>query len=171
MASGVLKRDMNCVAWLRPTGDGLCRRRGAHAQKRAPLAARCAPLAALRFALLTRLSPLSSSLPLHQTVTITPGLADDGAGEGPAAAPQQQPQHPQYAFRFDALLHGADQEAVYDAVAPEIVQGALDGFNGAILCYGQTGARRCCLLLFLFELERLKKGSCTYDIIVSMRRG
>ncbi|KAI8807050.1 P-loop containing nucleoside triphosphate hydrolase protein [Cladochytrium replicatum] len=43
-------------------------------------------------------------------------------------------------FRFDRVLHNASQEAVYDECAGPIVRGLLDGYNGTILAYGQTGA-------------------------------
>jgi hypothetical protein len=32
------------------------------------------------------------------------------------------------------------QAAIYQAVAAPLVDAVMDGFNAAILCYGQTGA-------------------------------
>eukprot|EP00762_Andalucia_godoyi_P004055 ANDGO_06360.mRNA.1 Kinesin-like protein KLP1 len=51
-----------------------------------------------------------------------------------------QNQQDVFPFRFDSVLHNSSQEAVYDSVASEIVQSVLDGYNGTIMCYGQTGA-------------------------------
>ena len=41
---------------------------------------------------------------------------------------------------MDAVLHNASQEAVYDNTARDIVSAALQGYNGTVFCYGQTGA-------------------------------
>ena len=43
-------------------------------------------------------------------------------------------------FRFDNILHNSSQEIVYDDCGLPIVKGLLDGYNGTILAYGQTGA-------------------------------
>ncbi|KAI8590910.1 P-loop containing nucleoside triphosphate hydrolase protein [Geranomyces variabilis] len=43
-------------------------------------------------------------------------------------------------FRFDNLLHNASQEAVYEECVNAIMKGLLDGYNGTIMAYGQTGA-------------------------------
>ncbi|KAL0209050.1 hypothetical protein P9112_011637 [Eukaryota sp. TZLM1-RC] len=43
-------------------------------------------------------------------------------------------------FRFDSVFDSsADQEDVYVASSSEVVMSALNGYNGAILAYGQTG--------------------------------
>ena len=45
-----------------------------------------------------------------------------------------------WTWRYDGVLHNASQETVYqDSVAP-IVQSVLQGYNGTVMCYGQTGA-------------------------------
>ena len=38
------------------------------------------------------------------------------------------------------FLHNASQEVVYSECASEMTSKVLDGFNGTILAYGQTGA-------------------------------
>ena len=38
------------------------------------------------------------------------------------------------------VLHNASQESVYSCCASDLVTRVLDGFNGTILAYGQTGA-------------------------------
>ncbi|RLN78492.1 hypothetical protein BBJ28_00006393 [Nothophytophthora sp. Chile5] len=44
-------------------------------------------------------------------------------------------------FKFHQVLHNAGQDRVYEAIARDIVHGAVvDGVNGTILAYGQTGA-------------------------------
>ncbi|XP_034615647.1 kinesin-like protein KIF9 isoform X3 [Trachemys scripta elegans] len=45
-----------------------------------------------------------------------------------------------WSFKLDGVLHNASQDSVYDAVARDLVSQALDGYNGTIMCYGQTGA-------------------------------
>ncbi|XP_072509550.1 kinesin-like protein KIF9 isoform X1 [Notamacropus eugenii] len=49
-------------------------------------------------------------------------------------------QQTDWSFRLDGVLHDASQDCVYDTVAKEVVAQALDGYNGTIMCYGQTGA-------------------------------
>ncbi|KAK3245231.1 hypothetical protein CYMTET_45190 [Cymbomonas tetramitiformis] len=44
-------------------------------------------------------------------------------------------------FEFDKVLPpSSTQEDVYSAAAADIVDGVMDGYNGAVLAYGQTGA-------------------------------
>ncbi|KAJ6655097.1 hypothetical protein lerEdw1_006001 [Lerista edwardsae] len=45
-----------------------------------------------------------------------------------------------WSFKLDGVLHNAPQDVVYDSVAKELVSQALNGYNGTIICYGQTGA-------------------------------
>ncbi|NXH81241.1 KIF9 protein, partial [Edolisoma coerulescens] len=45
-----------------------------------------------------------------------------------------------WSFKLDGLLHNTSQEMVYDTVAKDLVSKALQGYNGTIMCYGQTGA-------------------------------
>ncbi|XP_048366841.1 kinesin-like protein KIF9 [Sphaerodactylus townsendi] len=45
-----------------------------------------------------------------------------------------------WSFKLDGILHNATQELVYDTVARDLVSEALGGYNGTIICYGQTGA-------------------------------
>ncbi|XP_062978516.1 kinesin-like protein KIF9 [Elgaria multicarinata webbii] len=45
-----------------------------------------------------------------------------------------------WSFKLDGVLHNASQDVVYDAVARDLVSQALNGYNGTIICYGQTGA-------------------------------
>ncbi|XP_071416438.1 kinesin-like protein KIF9 isoform X2 [Pithys albifrons albifrons] len=48
--------------------------------------------------------------------------------------------HTGWSFRMDGLLHNSSQDQVYQAVAKDLVAEALRGYNGTIMCYGQTGA-------------------------------
>lgn len=44
-------------------------------------------------------------------------------------------------FKYHQVLHNAGQDRVYEAIARDIVHGAVvDGVNGTVLAYGQTGA-------------------------------
>ncbi|NWS86726.1 KIF9 protein, partial [Toxostoma redivivum] len=45
-----------------------------------------------------------------------------------------------WSFKLDGLLHNTSQEMVYETVAKSLVSKALQGYNGTIMCYGQTGA-------------------------------
>ncbi|XP_074938107.1 kinesin-like protein KIF9 isoform X2 [Phalacrocorax aristotelis] len=45
-----------------------------------------------------------------------------------------------WSFRLDGVLHNSSQELAYEAVAKKVVSEALIGYNGTIMCYGQTGA-------------------------------
>ncbi|NXD88261.1 KIF9 protein, partial [Halcyon senegalensis] len=46
----------------------------------------------------------------------------------------------EWSFRLDGVLHHASQDLAYNTVAKELVAQALTGYNGTIMCYGQTGA-------------------------------
>eukprot|EP00403_Amphidinium_massartii_P042422 CAMPEP_0178439628 /NCGR_PEP_ID=MMETSP0689_2-20121128/36265_1 /TAXON_ID=160604 /ORGANISM="Amphidinium massartii, Strain CS-259" /LENGTH=710 /DNA_ID=CAMNT_0020062185 /DNA_START=46 /DNA_END=2174 /DNA_ORIENTATION=+ len=43
-------------------------------------------------------------------------------------------------FKLDKVLVNASQEQVFDGCAREVVRSVMDGYNGTIMCYGQTGA-------------------------------
>ena len=43
-------------------------------------------------------------------------------------------------FQFEKILHNASQDETYEASSSEIIQSVVEGYNGTILCYGQTGA-------------------------------
>lgn len=45
-----------------------------------------------------------------------------------------------WSFKVDGILHNVSQDAVYDDVVRDVTKNCLDGYNGTILCYGQTGA-------------------------------
>ncbi|NXC47018.1 KIF9 protein, partial [Penelope pileata] len=45
-----------------------------------------------------------------------------------------------WSFRLDGVLHNTSQELAYETVAKTLVSEALLGYNGTIMCYGQTGA-------------------------------
>jgi hypothetical protein len=48
-------------------------------------------------------------------------------------------------FSFDAVFSSnSSQKVVYDVCAAPIVQSVLQGYNGTIFCYGQTGAGKVC---------------------------
>eukprot|EP00873_Tetraselmis_striata_P024623 jgi/Tetstr1/444887/TSEL_032725.t1 len=45
-----------------------------------------------------------------------------------------------YQFKFEHLLHNATQELTYQVCAQEIVGSVIQGYNGTVMAYGQTGA-------------------------------
>ncbi|XP_052814626.1 kinesin-like protein KIF9 isoform X2 [Mya arenaria] len=45
-----------------------------------------------------------------------------------------------WSFRLDGIFHNSNQDQVFETVAANIVTSALDGYNGTMMCYGQTGA-------------------------------
>ena len=49
-------------------------------------------------------------------------------------------QKEQWTFKFDKIMHNASQEEVFEYCAQQAVHKVVDGFNGTIMCYGQTGA-------------------------------
>ncbi|NWX93768.1 KIF9 protein, partial [Nothoprocta pentlandii] len=46
----------------------------------------------------------------------------------------------EWSFRLDGVLHNASQDLAYETIAEKLVSEALNGYNGTIMCYGQTGA-------------------------------
>ncbi len=55
-------------------------------------------------------------------------------------APGSSKKQNSYQLKFDHVFQNADQGSIYDLKARTIVGGVIDGINGAILTYGQTGA-------------------------------
>ncbi|CAF1183759.1 unnamed protein product, partial [Didymodactylos carnosus] len=45
-----------------------------------------------------------------------------------------------WSFHLDGIFHNASQEEIFDTVAKDVVDRSLDGYNGTLMCYGQTGA-------------------------------
>lgn len=45
-----------------------------------------------------------------------------------------------WSFKVDGILNNVSQDRVYDAVVKDLTLKTLDGYNGTVLCYGQTGA-------------------------------
>lgn len=43
-------------------------------------------------------------------------------------------------FKLDKVMTNASQEQVYECCAQEVIRSVMDGYNGAIMAYGQTGA-------------------------------
>ncbi|XP_041817732.1 kinesin-like protein KIF9 [Chelmon rostratus] len=45
-----------------------------------------------------------------------------------------------WSFRLEGVLQDVSQEEFYTRVCQRVVLGALDGYNGTVMCFGQTGA-------------------------------
>ncbi|KAI9031201.1 P-loop containing nucleoside triphosphate hydrolase protein [Hyaloraphidium curvatum] len=70
--------------------------------------------------------------PAAATVTVLSPAPPKASASGAAEAPKL--------FTFDAVFGAAStQSELYDSCARSIVDGVLDGFNGTVMAYGQTG--------------------------------
>lgn len=49
-------------------------------------------------------------------------------------------QQENWKFKFDSFLHNSTQEEVFDTCGLEIIRNVIEGYNGTIMTYGQTGA-------------------------------
>jgi len=45
-----------------------------------------------------------------------------------------------WSFTFDDVLYNTSQEGVYEVAAADVVEKVLQGYNGTVMAYGQTGA-------------------------------
>merc|ERR1712172_218212 len=45
-----------------------------------------------------------------------------------------------WSFRLDGMFHNSSQDQVFETVGADVITSALDGYNGTLMCYGQTGA-------------------------------
>jgi kinesin family protein 6/9 len=43
-------------------------------------------------------------------------------------------------FTFDKVLNNVNQETVYEECGRDFVYSLFEGYNGTVMCYGQTGA-------------------------------
>ena len=49
-------------------------------------------------------------------------------------------QQESWKFKFDKIMHNISQEEVFEQCGREVVANTVEGYNGTIMCYGQTGA-------------------------------
>jgi kinesin family member 6/9 len=61
-------------------------------------------------------------------------------------------QRENYAFQFNKVLHNASQDTVFDECARDIVSSVLEGYNGTIMTYGQTGAGKTYTMVRVNEI-------------------
>jgi len=57
-----------------------------------------------------------------------------------AAGPTFGSRDSNWSFRVNKVLHSVSQSMVYEAVARDLVDSIMQGYNGTIMAYGQTGA-------------------------------
>ena len=50
-------------------------------------------------------------------------------------------------FQYDGVLSNASQEKTFAEVAAPVCEAVLEGYNGTIMCYGQTGAGKSFTML------------------------
>ncbi|XP_017236760.1 kinesin-like protein KIN-UB isoform X3 [Daucus carota subsp. sativus] len=63
------------------------------------------------------------------------------------------------AYRFDEVFSGgASQRRIYEVVAKPVVESVLDGYNGTIMAYGQTGTGKTYTLGRLGEDDASERG-------------
>lgn len=62
------------------------------------------------------------------------------AGSGPHEDGTPYNRQDNYKFKYHQILHNASQETVYARLTSDVVQQVMDGVNGTIMSYGQTGA-------------------------------
>nr|GMC70817.1 kinesin-like protein KIN-UC isoform X1 [Ipomoea batatas] len=74
-------------------------------------------------------------------------------------------------YRFDEVFaESASQKRVYDAVAKPVVESVLDGYNGTVMAYGQTGTGKTYTLGQLGKDDVTKRGimaRALEDVIVN----
>eukprot|EP00927_Polykrikos_kofoidii_P015563 TRINITY_DN16932_c0_g1_i1.p1 TRINITY_DN16932_c0_g1~~TRINITY_DN16932_c0_g1_i1.p1 ORF type:complete len:733 (+),score=171.67 TRINITY_DN16932_c0_g1_i1:135-2333(+) len=63
---------------------------------------------------------------MHIPVDVTPGFKNHKKEE--------------FSWKFEKVLSHASQDTVFNACAEEVVKSVLEGFNGTVIAYGQTGA-------------------------------
>lgn len=52
-----------------------------------------------------------------------------------------------HTFKLDGILRDASQEMVYEVAAADLVKSTMAGYNGTLMCYGQTGAGKTFTLM------------------------
>ena len=45
-----------------------------------------------------------------------------------------------WTFNFEKILHNASQDETFETSAAQIIESVVEGYNGTVMCYGQTGA-------------------------------
>ena len=70
-------------------------------------------------------------------------VADEDQGTITCNNPKSDIADPPKVFTFDAVFaSGCNQKSIYDKCGATVVEAVLDGYNGTVFAYGQTG----CLL-------------------------
>jgi kinesin family protein 3/17 len=65
---------------------------------------------------------------------------DGAAGSISISNPSSSASEPPKQFTFDSVYdHTNTQRAIYEETALPIVRAAMEGYNGTVFCYGQTG--------------------------------
>ncbi|DBA04386.1 TPA: hypothetical protein N0F65_009982 [Lagenidium giganteum] len=81
-----------------------------------------------------------NTITIHNNQLVNAGSSSPTRNDSVAAAAPSN-RKDCWKFKFHQVLHNAGQDKVYEAIARDIVHGAVvDGVNGTILAYGQTGA-------------------------------
>uniref|UniRef100_A0A7S3D191 Kinesin-like protein n=1 Tax=Palpitomonas bilix TaxID=652834 RepID=A0A7S3D191_9EUKA len=73
-----------------------------------------------------RIDPSSRSIQIFQKKKENSGVVNN--------------QQENYSYRFDTILHNSSQDTVFAECGRDYVKSVLEGYNGTLLTYGQTGA-------------------------------
>ena len=60
-------------------------------------------------------------------------------------------QQEDWTFKYNNILHNTSQENTYELGASDIVDSVLNGYNGTIMAYGQTGIYIISLNYFIYR--------------------
>ena len=86
-----------------------------------------------------RVRPLSRKEQQDGHVATT--SADESTGSITCASPKTDASDPPKYFTFDAVFAAnCKQKSIYDKCGATVVEAVLNGYNGTIFAYGQTGA-------------------------------
>ena len=83
--------------------------------------------------------------------------------------PKANDSEPQKEFYFDAVFNDSvTQKYIYDTCAASVVESVLNGYNGTIFAYGQTGAGKVTILYTVTSCTASNPYvSCT-NVVISM---
>jgi kinesin family protein 3/17 len=84
-------------------------------------------------------------------------VADEDQGTITCNNPKSDIADPPKVFTFDAVFaSGCNQKSIYDKCGATVVEAVLDGYNGTVFAYGQTGAGKTFTMEGLSEPPELR---------------
>ena len=102
-----------------------------------------------------RVRPLSRKEQQNGHLATT--VADEDQGTITCNNPKSDIADPPKVFTFDAVFaSGCNQKSIYDKCGATVVEAVLDGYNGTVFAYGQTGAGKTFTMEGLSEPPELR---------------